>query len=412
MKTSPMFTPITLPNGSELPNRLVKAAMEENLSDENLLPDSKLWNLYGAWSRGGVGLMITGNVMVDRFAMTGPGGVALEKDTDLAPFRTWANIAKSNGGKIWVQINHPGRQILAKLGGEVLAPSAIQVNLGKLSKLMGIPKELNEEKIKELIQRFGITAKQAESAGFDGVEIHAAHGYLISQFLSPLTNQRNDNWGGSLKNRSRFLVEIIQEVRKNVSPKFCVGVKLNSSDFQKGGFSFEDAKEVVSTIQTLGVDLIELSGGSYESPAMQGVTGDGSTLAREAYFIDFAREIVAISKVPILVTGGIKKRETAELVLESGIPLVGMATALAIDPELPKKWMSGQQTSVGLNKPNWKSKTLAGLANMAMVKYQLNRMAENKKTDLNVSPFFRLVFDQIRTNKLVKRYRKFMMSHK
>lgn len=411
MQSSPIFTPFTLPNGSVLPNRLVKAAMEENLSDKNLMPDSKLWNLYGAWSRGGVGLMITGNVMVDKFAMTGPGGVVLEKETDLTPFQTWANAAKSNGGKIWMQINHPGRQILAKLGGDVLAPSAIQVNLGKLSKLMGFPKELTEEKIKDLIQRFGITAKQAESAGFDGVEIHAAHGYLISQFLSPLTNQRKDNWGGNLKNRSRFLIEIIKEIRKVVSPKFCVGVKLNSSDFQKGGFSFEDAKEVVLTIQELGIDLIELSGGSYESPAMQGVTGDGSTLAREAYFIDFAREIVSISKVPILVTGGIKRRETAEKVVESGIPLVGIATALAIDPDLPNKWMLGENSNLDLKKPNWKSKTLAGLAFMTMVRYQLDRLSENKKTDVNISPVFRLVADQIRTNKLVKRYRNFLKSH-
>lgn len=408
MNTSPLFAPLTLPNGNILPNRLVKAAMEENLSDPNLLPDSKLWNLYSAWAKGGVGLMITGNVMVDHRAMTGPGGVSLEKETDIAPFKIWAEKAKSYGGKIWMQINHPGRQILAKLGGEVWSPSNVQVNLGNLSKLMGVPREMSTLEIEETIKRFGITAKRAEEAGFDGVEIHAAHGYLISQFLSPNTNKRNDEWGGSLINRARFLESIIKEIKKNVSPKFDVAVKLNSSDFQKGGFSFEDAKAVVSKIQNLGIDVIELSGGSYESPAMQGVSADGSTMAREAYFLEFAKEIVGHTHVPILVTGGIKKFSVAESVLNSGIPLVGIATALAINPNLPNDWKSNRYHLSEIKKPKWKSKTLAGLANMAMVKYQLNRLSENKTPNINISPIFRLVADQIRTNSLIKRYKKFL----
>ncbi|ABZ95254.1 2,4-dienoyl-CoA reductase (NADPH) [Leptospira biflexa serovar Patoc strain 'Patoc 1 (Ames)'] len=375
---SNLFSPIVLPNGISLPNRLVKAAMEENLSNENLEPDVSLWNLYDAWAKGGVGTLITGNVMVDHRAMTGPGGVVLEEGSSLIGFKRWAETVKSNGTKIIMQINHPGRQILAKLGGNVWAPSAISVDIGNLSKLMGKPKAMEESEILETIQRFVTTAKLAENSGFDGVEIHAAHGYLISQFLSPLVNQRTDKWGGSLANRSRFLMEVVQSVRKSVKAHFIVSVKMNSSDFQKGGFQFEDAIQVIKRIQTLGVDFIELSGGNYEAPAMQGVSRDGSTLAREAYFLDFAREVTKMATVPIMVTGGIARKQIAETVLESGVSLVGVATALALHPNLPNDWKENRNPISKLPLPNWKSKTLVGLATMAMVRYQLQRLAEKK----------------------------------
>lgn len=391
-----------------MPNRLVKAAMEENLSNENLEPDFALWNLYEAWAKGGVGTIITGNVMVDHRSMTGPGGVVLEVGSKLEGFKTWTTKAKSGGGKIIMQINHPGRQILAKLGGNVWAPSAISVDIGNLSKLLGKPKAMEEGEILETIQRFGMTAKLAEEAGFDGVQIHAAHGYLISQFLSPLVNQRTDRWGGSLENRSRFLTEVINAVRKNVSSRFIVSVKINSSDFQKGGFQFEDALQVIKSIQSLGVDFIEMSGGNYEAPAMQGVSRDGSTLAREAYFLEFAREVTKVVSVPIMVTGGISRKEIASSVLESGVSLVGIATALALNPNLPNEWKADQISNPRLPIPKWKSKTLAGLATMAMVRYQLQRLSRNQNPKTNVQPWFRLLVDQIRLSSLTNRYRRWM----
>lgn len=389
-------------------NRLVKAAMEENLSNENLEPDFALWNLYEAWAKGGVGTIITGNVMVDHRSMTGPGGVVLEVGSKLEGFKTWTTKAKSGGGKIIMQINHPGRQILAKLGGNVWAPSAISVDIGNLSKLLGKPKAMEEGEILETIQRFGMTAKLAEEAGFDGVQIHAAHGYLISQFLSPLVNQRTDRWGGSLENRSRFLTEVINAVRKNVSSRFIVSVKINSSDFQKGGFQFEDALQVIKSIQSLGVDFIEMSGGNYEAPAMQGVSRDGSTLAREAYFLEFAREVTKVVSVAIMVTGGISRKEIASSVLESGVSLVGIATALALNPNLPNEWKADQISNPRLPIPKWKSKTLAGLATMAMVRYQLQRLSRNQNPKTNVQPWFRLLVDQIRLSSLTNRYRRWM----
>lgn len=403
-----LFSPFSLPNGVTLPNRLVKAAMEENLANDELLPDSALWNLYESWAKGGVGTMITGNVMVDHRSMTGPGGVVLELGTKLDAFQKWSSIAKSNGGKILMQINHPGRLILAKLGGNVWAPSAVPVDLGNLSKLLGKPKAMEESEILETIQRFANTAKLAEESGFDGVQIHAAHGYLISQFLSPLVNQRTDHWGGSLENRSQFLIEVIKSVRKVVHSKFIVSVKINSSDFQKGGFQFEDAITVIKSIQKLGVDFVEISGGNYEAPAMQGVSKDGSTLAREAYFLEFAREVTKQVSVPIMVTGGISRIQIANEVLTSGVSLVGIATALALQPNLPNDWKENRETIVKLPIPHWKSKTLVGLATMAMVRYQLNRLAKREVPTVKMFPIFRLLADQLRLARLTKRYRKWI----
>jgi 2,4-dienoyl-CoA reductase-like NADH-dependent reductase (Old Yellow Enzyme family) len=188
------------------------------------------------------------------------------------------------------------------------------------------------------------------------VQIHAAHGYLLSQFLSPLTNQRTDQWGGSLENRARLLLEIVKAVRMVVAPTFVVAVKLNSADFQRGGFSVDDAKRVVQLLNHADVDVVELSGGSYEAPAMQGEARDGRTLAREAYFVEFAQEIGQIAQMPIMVTGGIRRHVVAEQVMQAGVDLVGMATALAIVPDLPNQWRQGQDPAPALEPITWKIK--------------------------------------------------------
>ncbi|WP_411823264.1 NADH:flavin oxidoreductase/NADH oxidase family protein [Leptospira sp. 'Mane'] len=412
MNPSQIFTPFHLPNGLALSNRLVKAAMEENLATEEHTPGTALWNLYEAWANGGVGLIITGNVMIDGRALTGPGGVVLESTQFLDEFRTWAQKSKSNGTKIIMQINHPGRQVLSKMQGNIWAPSAIPLNMGGFSKLFGKPKEMTMDEIEETIRRFANTAFLAENAGFDGVEIHAAHGYLISQFLSPLSNQRTDKYGGSLENRSRFLLEVISNVRSKVKPGFVVGVKLNSADFQKGGFDIEDAKKVIAMLADIkGVDFVELSGGSYEAPAMQGDSGDERTLAREAYFLEFAKEITKTSSIPIMVTGGIRRKEIAEEVISSGVSLVGIATALALNPDLPNDWKNQNTDTKNLPTVTWKSKPLVALANMAMVKYQLNRMAEGKKPSLKISPLFTVIKDQIKTNFKIKKYHAWLKQH-
>ena len=403
-----LFDPLALPNGSTIPNRIAKAAMEENMADADHAPSEHLIRLYQAWADGGAGLLISGNVMVDSRAMTGPGGVVLEDDAQLARFERWARVGRARGAQFWLQINHPGRQMQANLGQSTWAPSAVALELGNLSRRFATPQEMTPAVIEEVIERFARTARLGEQAGFTGVEIHAAHGYLLSQFLSPLSNQRTDQWGGSLENRARLLLEIVNAVRAAVSPGFAVAVKLNSADFQRGGFSAEDAQQVVRLLDGLGVDLVELSGGSYEAPAMQGQARDGRTLAREAYFLEFAREIRAVASMPVMVTGGIRRAPVAQQVLDSGIELVGIGTALAIDPNLPRDWQLGLGNAPQLPPITWNNKVLASLANMAVVKYQLRRLSQGRQSTPEVSPAWALLVQQLADLLSTRRYRSWM----
>lgn len=354
---------------------------------------------------GGAGLLITGNVMIDGRALTGPGGVVLERNTPLEPFRARADAARRHGARVWMQINHPGRQVMDAMGRDGWAPSAVPLDLGKHSKLFAAPREMTAGEICEVIERFADTAAAAQAAGFDGVQIHAAHGYLISQFLSPLTNRRQDDWGGSLENRARLLMSVVRAVRARVGATFSVGVKLNSADFQRGGFSEDDAKQIVLWLNDQAVDLVELSGGSYESPAMQGHTADGRTLAREAYFLTFARDIAAIARMPVMTTGGIRRQPVAETVLGEGVAVVGMATALACIPDLPNRWRDGQAVDAPGVHVGWRDKAAAGLATMALVKRRLRAIAAGRRPARHYSPVLTLVLDQLQMRQLTRRYR-------
>lgn len=408
MNTPTPFSPLTLPNGTVISNRLAKAAMEENMADRDHAPSEDLIRLYKAWAEGGAGLMITGNVMVDRRAMTGPGGVVLETDRHGERFRSWTQAARSHGAQVWMQINHPGRQMPSAMGQETLAPSAVPMELGNFSKQFLPPKAMTEEDIQAVKKRFIHTAVLAEQMGFNGVQVHAAHGYLLSQFLSPLTNQRKDAWGGPLVNRARLLVEIVEGIRKTVRPTFAVSVKLNSADFQRGGFTSEDAKQVVGLLNPLDVDLLELSGGSYEAPAMHGQARDGRTLAREAYFLEFAKDIATVAQMPIMVTGGIRRYPVAEQVVASGIDMVGMATALAVNPALPNAWKTDSSAAPSLRAVTFKNKVLASVAYMAMVKHQLRRLSQGRRTQPHVVPTFALVVQQVETLFKNKAYRRWV----
>ena len=404
------FQPLQLPNGTQIPNRIAKAAMEENLAALDQGPSAELLRLYQAWAEGGAGLLLTGNVMIDRRAMTGPGGVVLEDERQLDKFREWARIGRARGAQLWMQINHPGRQMQANLGQPTVAPSAVALELGSFSKMFPLPRPLSDEEIGELIQRFARSAALAEQAGFTGVQIHAAHGYLLSQFLSPLSNQRTDSWGGPIENRARLLLEVVKAVRAQVAPGFCVAVKLNSADFQRGGFDASDAKRVVQMLNELDVDLIELSGGSYEAPAMQGDARDGRTLAREAYFLEFAGEIARVARMPVMVTGGIRRLPVVQQVLDSGLAMAGIATALAIEPALPRQWQAGQNSTAELPPIRWKRKALASLAYMAAVKYQLRRLSQGRRPNPGVSPLRALLAEQLKTARRARQYRRLMAS--
>lgn len=407
-----LFEPLVLPNGTTLPNRICKAAMEEDMADRGQVPGAALCELYKRWATGGVGLLISGNVMIDRHAVSGPGAVVLERDTALEPFQRWAEAGKCGGSQFWLQLNHPGRALQADMGGRVWAPSAIPLNLGKHSKMFGRPTAMTSENIAEVIARFADSARRAEQAGFDGVELHGAHGYLLSQFLSPLANRRGDSWGGSLENRARLLLDVVRAIRAVVKPRFGLGVKLNSADFQRGGFDTEDSQQVVRWLNELAVDLIEVSGGTYESQAMQGRPADQRTLEREAYFLEFARDIANVATFPVMTTGGIRRPEVAARVLATGVSVVGMATALAFVPDLIERWRRGDSPTVALRTAAWRDKSLVSAATIAQTVRQLHRIGRGEAPHINPSPLWSLLTDRLRRKLLLRRFRRWTFSQR
>jgi 2,4-dienoyl-CoA reductase-like NADH-dependent reductase (Old Yellow Enzyme family) len=389
-----------------LSNRIAKAAMEEGMAGGSQLPDERLVSLYRRWGAGGAGLLITGNVMVHAEALTGPGGIVLDDRAVLDPFARWAAAGKAGGAAaIWMQISHPGRQVQARMPGVAWAPSAVAIELGKHSKRFARPVAMTGEQIGVTVERFATSAVLAERAGFDGVEVHAAHGYLLSQFLSPLVNKRDDGWGGSLENRARLLLDVVRAIRAAVSPRFALAVKLNSADFQRGGFDADDAGRVIAMLAPLGIDLVELSGGSYESPAMSGRPADDRTVAREAYFLDLAGDLAERSPVPLMLTGGITRRETAEAVLASGVAVVGVGTAIALTPDLPDRWRTGRDATEQLQPVTWTDKTLASAAGMALVRHQMRRVTRGKEPTGRTHPLHAFVCDQRAQRRALRRYR-------
>jgi 2,4-dienoyl-CoA reductase-like NADH-dependent reductase (Old Yellow Enzyme family) len=403
-----LFSPLALRSGTTLRNRVAKAAMEEGMAGNSQLPDERLISLYRRWGAGGAGLLITGNVMVHAEALTGPGGVVLDDRAPLEPFTRWAEAGKAGGATMWMQISHPGRQVQAAMPGVVWGPSAVAVELGRHSKRFGRPVAMTERQITATVERFATTAGVAEQAGFDGVEVHAAHGYLLSQFLSPLVNKRSDGWGGALENRARLLLGVVHAIRRVVSPSFAVAVKLNSADFQRGGFDADDAARVIAMLEPLGVDLVELSGGSYESPAMAGRLTDSRTAAREAYFLELAAEVAKTSPLPLMLTGGITRRETAETVLASGVALVGMGTAIALTPDLPDRWRNGLEATERLQPVTWSDKTIASAASMALVRHQMRRITRGRHPTGKTHPVYALACDQRTQRRALRRYRKWL----
>ena len=337
--------PLTLPNGQVVPNRLLKSAMSETMGTAGNAPKPELATLYGRWADGGIGLNVTGNVMVDRRALGEPGNVAIEDERDLAALSDWAREAKRGGGLVYVQLNHPGRQAPAFLNERCVAPSVVPLHPSYRT-LFRPPEALEGDEIEAIIERFATAAAVCEKAGFDGVQIHGAHGYLVSQFLSPLTNTRDDQWGGSGENRRRFVIAIARAIRAATSPGFGLAIKINSADFQRGGITEEESAETIKALAGEGLDFIEVSGGTYEAPAMIS-NRKKSTQEREAYFLAFAERIRDQIDVPLVVTGGFRSDTAMAEALESGaIDLVGIARPTAIDPDFPNKLLNEPGTRI------------------------------------------------------------------
>ena len=325
----------TLPNGSVLKNRLAKSAMSENIGTLGNAPTKTLINAYRVWAKGNPGLLVTGNIMIDSKALGEPRNVVVEDYTNFELLKEWADTVKGTGVHLWPQLNHPGRQAFGAINKEIFAPSAVSLKMGGASKMFRLPKPLNEEQIWAIIKRFGRSARILKEAGFTGCQIHGAHGYLVSQFLSPISNIRTDQWGGPLENRARFLIEVYREIRRQVGADYPVGIKINSADFQRGGFTEEESMEVVQILSREGIDLIEISGGTYEKPAMVKGNKKKSTQEREAYFLEYIEKARNLTDKPLLLTGGFRSVEVMEKALASGkLDIIGLGRPFCLYPHL------------------------------------------------------------------------------
>jgi len=381
---SPLSQELKLRSGAVLKNRICKSAMNEAIATGEGRVVRQFEVLYRTWAEGGSGLLVTGNVMVDKRHANEPLAVAVENREDALLLELWAKAAKSQGGQIWAQLNHPGKQSPRFLNDAPVAPSAIPL----ASDMFIPPRELSETEIKDIINRFTTTAEILKEAGFDGVQLHGAHGYLISQFLSPNHNKRTDAWGGSLENRMRFVTEIYKSIRAKLGKKFSIGIKLNSSDFQKGGFTNEESIEVCKNLDKLGIDMIEISGGSWENPVNRKGNLKESTKKREAYFLEFAEQLKQAVKAPIMVTGGFRSQKAMNDAIESGaIDVVGLARPLAVDPNMPNKLLKGRNYVSTVTPISTGIKKIDDMAIMEISWYtdQIRRMSEglNPKTKVH-----------------------------
>lgn len=397
-----LAAPLGLPSGVTLSSRIAKSALSEALGDREQAPTKELIRLYDRWSGSGAGLLITGNVMVDRRALGEPGNVAVEDDRHLHLLKDWAAAATAGGSQVWVQLNHPGRQAPKGLNGDNQAVAPSVTSVSGAPGVFGKPRELSGTEIREIIARFAAAARVVVDAGFTGVQIHAAHGYLISQFLSPLTNQRTDAWGGAAENRRRFLLEIVRAVRFELGPDVPIGVKLNSADFQKGGFSEDESLQVVLALAEEGIDLLEISGGNYESTVFMGADatkGAGvkaSTKAREAYFLDYAEKVrKAIddsgATLPLMVTGGFRSRAGMNEALAGGaVDVIGMGRPLIMEPDLPARLLAGAESALPIKPRKLRVKHLEGMGELMWFGVQLRRIGQGKDPDPNRHPLLNI----------------------
>lgn len=372
MTVDKLFEPISLKSGVKIKNRLFKGAMSEGMANKKNHVTPQLITLYKRWAQGGIGLSLTGNVMVDKRYLGEPGNVVVENEDDLVALSQWASAGSLNGGHIWMQINHPGKQSPRTISKRPIAPSAVPLS-GSMGKAFNTAREMTLLEVQDTIQRFINTALIAKKAGFTGVQIHGAHGYLVNQFLSAHDNRRSDQYGGSLENRMRFLVEIYQGMREHLGQDYPIGLKINSTDFKIDGFSEVDSLAVIKEMASLGIDLVEISGGNYENPKMM---GDG-----EVYFLDYASKISSLVSVPIAVIGGFRRPESMiEAINKTNVSMVGVARPLVIEPDLPNQIQTGTYQAASLPRlttgVGFLDKKVGSIAAMSYYSQQMKRMGE------------------------------------
>lgn len=335
------------------PNRFLKAAMTERLSSWDAndfpkrgIPSNELINVYRRWGEGGYGVILTGNIMIEFDQLEAPGNPIIPRGAEFSgerfdAFKKMGAMAKKEGSLIVAQVSHPGRQTASTLQPDPVSASDVQLEGNIMGMTFAKPHAASQDEIKRIIDGFAHAAEYLHKAGYDGIQLHSAHGYLLAQFISQTTNKRSDKYGGDLANRSRIIVEIAQEIRRRVSdPSFIVGIKLNSVEFQEGGFSPEEAKQLCRILEDNRFDFVELSGGTYEQLAF--VHKRESTKKREAFFLDFADEIVPeLEKTKTYVTGGLKTVGAMSDALKT-VQGVGLARPACQEPAFPKAVLSGK----------------------------------------------------------------------
>lgn len=380
---------LTLANGVTLPNRLAKAAISEHLADRHGAPTRQLIEAYRHLAASGVGLLISGNVMIDGSALEAPRNVVIEDSRHLPQLRRWAAVTRGTDARFILQLSHPGRQTMRGLAvagrrQEVVSPSDVRLTVG--GRMFRPPRPLADEEIVGLVERFASAARVAAEAGFDGVQLHAAHGYLLSQFLSPQVNRRTDRWGGSLDNRMRFLLEVVRAVHAATPRTFLLAVKLNSADFQRGGFDADDALVVARALEREGVHLIEVSGGTFESVATTAPQRE-STRSREAYFLEFAERFASELTVPIMLTGGFRTRTGMTEAVKSGaVDLIGLARPIAHEPDFPRRILDGTTEASPAKPQTIGMKQIDDLLNGAWHQQQIARLGRGKRVRPNRKP--------------------------
>lgn len=385
--TPTISTPFTLANGLTCKNRFFKSAMSEQLGTREHNPSDGLINVYSTWAAGGCGLLVSGNIMVDREHLGEPKNVVLDAASNLEQFEQWTAAGTANNTQFWAQLNHPGKQIPSFLNSQPIAPSAISLGRG-LEKAFNTPRAMTAAEIKQTIEKFAVAAELAQKTGFTGVQIHGAHGYLVSQFLSPRHNQRDDEWGGNLENRMRFVLAVYHAIREKVGAEFPVSIKLNSADFMQGGFTEDDSLQVVQALAKAGIDLVEISGGTYESPEMAKDSPKASTRQREAFFLDYAEKVRKHVDTSLVVTGGFRSTEGMNAALATGaMDFVGIARPMAVQADFPQRAMDNTDHALELPVLSTGIKGIDKIAahNIYWYENQLWRMAKNQQPAPNMS---------------------------
>ncbi|MCJ8339173.1 MAG: NADH:flavin oxidoreductase/NADH oxidase family protein [Pseudomonadales bacterium] len=340
--------PIQLPCGVVLKNRLVKSAMSDSLADGEGNPTQAQIRLYERWAEGGVALSIIGEVQGDARFPEKPGNLVLGISSNPEALHALACRASINGAHIWPQIGHAGALSHLPIS-RPKGPSALQIGSFKCAGML-----ISE--VKQLPEIYAKAAKLAKDVGFTGVQIHAGHGFLLSQFLSPLFNRRSDLYGGSIEARCQIIVEVIDKVRCAVGHSFPIGIKINSSDQLEGGLTPADALEAIRMLDRTSIDLIEISGGTY----FPGVQPNSGSPGGGAYFVEFCQRAQHVTSVPLVATGGFKTRTQALSSLSSGaVDMVGVARAMILNPALANSWLS--ETAGDPDFPRFEAPPLGGV---------------------------------------------------